>query len=107
MGDMLRSSRPDPAFHDAMDEAAKPKPKPDYSGYSPTRRRVAEYRHEHGVSTNEAMRVVKAQIAEEEAEEARREIRNKWADLNAQLSCAKSVEDLKPILQEIIDKLWS
>ena len=102
MGDMLRSTRPDPAFHDTLDtpDPPKPAPEPDYSDLSPERREVMEYRDEHGCSLNEAMRAVRARHDEQDRH-------NKWADLQAQLSCAKSVEELKPILGEIIDKLWS
>lgn len=100
MGDMLRSSRPNPALHDAMDEAAKPKPKPDYSHLSDMQREVHEYRDEHDCSLTAAMHAVKARRAEQERLE---EIDN----LKSQLSEAESVADLKPILEAIIDKLWS
>ena len=55
MGDMLRSSRPNPAFHDAMDKAEEPKPKPDYSHLSDSQRELYEYRDEHGCSLQQAI----------------------------------------------------
>ena len=95
MSDMLRSSQPNPAFHDAMD--AKPEPKPDpYAHLSPAQREVHEYRDEHQCSLREAIH----HFQEIKRDEYRQQ-------LQEQLSRATSVEELKPLLSEIIDKLWS
>lgn len=100
MGDMLRSSKPNPQLHDAMDEAAKPKPKPDYSHLSDMQREVHEYRDEHDCSLMHAASIIRERRREQERLDA-------LAEIKAQLSAAESVEELKPILEAIIDKLWS
>lgn len=108
MSDMLRSTRPDPAFHDALDATAREEAnlkEPDrHAEPTPWCEWYARVNH---CSRDRARQVWRQLRDQDDAEEARNNLEEQKSKLLEDVKFARSINELRPVLEQIIDKLWS